>query len=79
MNIDGSDGIHSVHVVNNTQCRNNYEDSDIPSYSGKPLLFICLAYIEIHTHRYVYIYILIAMYVSLFSDKSIFRIITILL
>jgi len=33
-------------VVNDTQCRNNYEDSDIPSYSGRPLLFICLAYID---------------------------------
>jgi len=57
VNIDGSDDVHFVHAINDTQCRNNYEDSNIPSYSGGPMLFICLAYIEIHTHSDMCIYI----------------------
>jgi len=77
VNIDGSNDVHFVHAINDTQCRNNYEDSDIPSYSGGPMFFICLAYIEMHTHTDVCVCVCVC--VSLFSDKSIFRIITILL
>jgi len=37
---DDSDAMHSATTINGTQCNDNFEDSDIPSNSGKLVEFI---------------------------------------